>query len=108
MARIKVIGICLLGWLVSCSNSLDTLDGPKSGKASGLLCDQLEVLAAAADSSVLEMMTASGRCLKFTNPKQVTVVRTVMMPGDGKYSQVRSDQGKDRKLWIKTSSIKPD
>lgn len=109
MARNKMMGICLLGLLAGCSDSLHTLDGPKSGKASGVLCDELEVLTAATDSTVLEMMTASGRCFKFTNSKQVKVIRTVMMPGDGKYSQVSySDKGKDRKLWIKTSSIKAD
>ena len=100
---------CAVILQVGCdSNSLDSLEGPSSGKVSGLLCDDLEILTAAQDSTVLQMMIGSGKCVKIpsTKAKQVQVIRTVMMPGNGKYSQVEvNNESGTKKMWIKTASI---
>lgn len=93
--------------LIACNdNSLNSLKGPKSGKVSGLLCNKLEILTAAREQpSVQGALIAKGHCMKVRSAKKVKVVRTVMMPADGKYSQILWPED-DKKYWVRTAEIR--
>ncbi|MDH5435346.1 MAG: hypothetical protein OEX83_01185 [Gammaproteobacteria bacterium] len=93
--------------LTSCdSNSLNSLQGPKSGKVSGLLCSKLEILTAARENPVIRnQLVSKGHCIDARNAMKVKVVRTVMMPSDGKYSQILWPKD-DRKYWVRTEEMK--
>ena len=93
--------------LVACNdNSLNSLKGPKSGKVSGLLCSKLEILTAAREKPAIQSaLVAKGHCMDVRYAKKVKVVRTVMMPADGKYSQILWPKD-DKKYWIRTAEIR--
>jgi len=101
------LSFTLLFLLPACGDSnLDTLDGPKSGKVSGLVCYDLQILLAAREQDVVRTaMVENGKCKNVRYAKQVKVERTVMMPTDGKYSQILWLQG-DEKYWVRTDRIK--
>ncbi|MBQ76196.1 MAG: hypothetical protein CMQ20_14415 [Gammaproteobacteria bacterium] len=93
----------------ACGGSLDSLEGPKSGKVSGLVCNDLQLLLAAAEPAVQYALIEQGKCIKIRSyaAKQVDIVRTVMMPGDQKYSQFELKEGAgQQKMWIPTARIK--
>lgn len=94
--------------LPGCGGSLDTLDGPLSGSVAGLVCIDVSTLEAAAEvPAVADSLVAAGKCLQLRSPAKVDFLRTVMMPGDGKYSQFEYHQGsKTVKLWISTAKVK--
>src|SRR5688572_27600287 len=81
----------LLVWLfaaAACSKSLDSIDGPETGTVAGLVCDDLAILGAAVEMPAIQgKLVQEGKCLNIRNRVKVEFVRTVMMPGDGKYSQ---------------------
>lgn len=93
--------------LTACSdNSLNSLKGPKSGKVSGLMCTKLEILTAAREQpSVQGALISKGHCLNERYAKKVKVIRTVMMPADGKYSQILWPKD-DKKYWVRTEEIR--
>ncbi len=93
--------------LTSCSdNSLNSLKGPKSGKVSGLLCNKLEILTAAREKTVIrDALIAKGHCINERYAKKVKVIRTVMMPADGKYSQILWPKD-GKKYWVRTAEIR--
>src|SRR5688572_19665633 len=101
----------LLAWLfaaVACGGSLDSIDGPEAGSVAGLVCDDLAILSAAVEMPAIQgKLVQEGKCLNIRNRVKVEFVRTVMMPGDGKYSQFEySSKEKTLKLWIKTSNVR--
>lgn len=93
--------------LASCdTNSLNSLQGPKSGKVSGLLCEKLEILTAARETPVIRnQLIAKGHCIDARNAMKVKVIRTVMMPADGKYSQILWPKD-EKKYWVRTEEMK--
>jgi len=104
---LKLLGLSLVVLLSACDdNNLDSLKGPKSGKVSGLMCNDLEILLAARETEIVRSaMLENGKCKNVRYAKQVQVSRTVMMPTDGKYSQILWPKG-DEKYWIRTDRIK--
>ncbi|MFQ5470815.1 MAG: hypothetical protein ACE5EH_10990 [Gammaproteobacteria bacterium] len=95
--------------LAGCGHSLDSLDGPDSGKVSGIICESLELLAASKDASVHKVLIDQGGCVKINSSDEQTVkvIKTTMLPGDQKYSQIEyKGEESDRKMWIATSKIK--
>jgi len=103
---IKTGLIFLITSLAGCGHSLDSLDGPETGKASGLICESLEMLAAAKDISVQELFVKQGGCIKIAShqKKTVKVIKTVMMPGDQKYSQIEYLHNNTvRNMWMPTA-----
>lgn len=100
--------LCIAISGVACSDNLNSLDGPSSGTVSGLVCNDLPSLTAVFEFPIIrDTYISEGKCLRLPRRKGVKVVRTVMMPGDGKYSQFETKvSGKTKKLWIKTSSIR--
>lgn len=94
--------------LVACDGSLDTQDGPTVGTVSGVVCQDVSTLSAVAEvPQAQSAFIQEGKCLALRAPAKVNFVRTVTMPGDGKYSQFEyEDKGKSRKLWIKTSLVR--
>ncbi|MBQ61650.1 MAG: hypothetical protein CMQ19_06190 [Gammaproteobacteria bacterium] len=104
MAVGLVLAIC-----AGCGGSLDSLDGPKLGRVSGLVCNDLQLLLAAAEPAVKAALIQEGKCIKIQSyaAKQVDVVRTVMMPGDQTYSQFELKDGRGQpKMWIPAVRIK--
>jgi|GEM_PF-6505282 len=103
------IGIILLLCcsIVACGRSLDSLEGPEQGQVSGLMCNKLPTLTAALEMPVSQSaLISEGHCIHLPYSVQVNVLRTIMMPGDGKYSQFTIKvQGKDTEMWIQTSKI---
>jgi len=103
---IKLAGLSLVLIVSACDSNLNTLDGPKSGKVSGLMCTDLETMLAAREHDVVRTaMLDKGKCRDERNAMQVTVESTVMMPTDGKYSKIIWP--KDGKAyWVRTEAIK--
>jgi hypothetical protein len=99
--------VLLAAILVACGGSLDTQDGPTSGTVSGVVCQDVSTLSAVA--TVPESQAAfirEGKCVNLRGAR-VNFVRTVTMPGEGKYSQFEyADKGTSRKLWIKTALVR--
>lgn len=104
--------LCLLFLLIltcaACNKSLNTLDGPSTGTVSGLVCSSLPLLSAALESPISRSaLVSQGQCMDLNRPEKAEVIRTVMMPADGKYSQFTIKvSGKIQKLWIQTSKIR--
>jgi hypothetical protein len=100
----------LLVWLFAAAacSKLDSIDGPEAGSVAGLVCDDLAVLSAAVEVPAIQSkLVQEGKCLNIRNRVKVEFVRTVMMPGDGKYSQFEyAAKEKTLKLWIKTSNVR--
>lgn len=101
------VPLLLATTLMACGGSLDTQDGPTTGTVSGVVCQDVSTLGAVA--MVPETRSAfirEGKCVNLRAAK-VNFVRTVTMPGDGKYSQFEyEDKGKTRKLWIRTALVR--
>jgi len=91
-----------------CSKSLDSVDGPEVGMVFGLVCNDLAVLTAAVEVPAIQnTLVKDGKCLNLRTRAKVSFLRTVMMPGDGKYSQFEyTAEGKALKLWIRTSNVR--
>ena len=107
--KIKVsLLLCIALTGVSCGRNLNSLDGPSSGTVSGLVCSDLPSLTAVNEfPTIRDTFINDGKCLRLRRQSGVKVIRTVMMPGDGKYSQFEAIvSGNTKKLWIKTSSIR--
>ena len=104
--RIALI-LMLFCSIASCNRSLDSLEGPKQGRVSGLICNKLPTLAAALEMPVSQSaLISEGHCTRLAYSEEVKVIRTIMMPGDGKYSQFTiSLQGRNITMWIRTSEI---
>jgi len=104
--RIAIILLLCCG-IVSCNRSLDSLDGPRQGRVSGLLCNDLPTLTAALEMPISQpALIDQGHCIRLPYSEEVDVIRTIMMPADGKYSQFTiTVQGKKSEMWIKTSEI---
>jgi hypothetical protein len=108
--KVGMRGVALV-WLfavAACSKSLDSIDGPEAGSVAGLVCDDLAVLSAAVEMPAIQgKLVQEGKCLNIRNRVKVEFVRTVMMPGDGKYSQFEyAAKEKTLKLWIRTSNVR--
>ena len=93
--------------IAACSRSLDSLEGPARGRVSGLACNKLPTLTAALEMPISQSaLIDEGHCFWLAYSEEVEVIRTIMMPGDGKYSQFTITlQGRNTTLWIKTSEI---
>jgi hypothetical protein len=93
----------------ACSRSLDSLEGPEHGQVSGLMCNKLPTLTAALEMPVSQQaLISEGHCVRLAYSEKVDVIRTIMMPGDGKYSQFHITlEGKPNTMWIRTSEINP-
>lgn len=104
----RLASACSLLWLAGCGGSLDTMDGPTTGTVTGLVCNDVATLGAATlVPATAGSLVADGKCLQIRSPARVDFLRTVMMPGDGKYSQFEYHQGnKTLKLWISTAKVK--
>ncbi len=92
----------------ACDGSLNSLGGPKKGLVSGLVCHDLPLLTAAHDPLVRRALLAEGKCIRIRSymKQEVRIIRTVMMPGDQKYSQFElADDDRVEKMWIPTSRI---
>ena len=100
--------LCIAISGVACSDSLNSMDGPKSGTVSGLVCNDLPTLAAVSEvPAIRNSLISEGKCSNLTRRAGVKVLRTVMMPGDGKYSQFETTvRGNTKKLWARTSYIR--
>jgi len=101
----------LLIWVLAaaaCSKSLDSIEGPATGTVAGLVCNDLGLLTAAVETPAIQgALVQDGKCLNIRNRVKVEFVRTVMMPGDGKYSQFEyGTKQKTQKLWIRTSNVR--
>ncbi len=95
--------------ILGCDGSLNSLEGPEEGMVSGLVCNDLPLLLAAVDPTVKRALIQDGKCLDIRSymAKKVRFVRTVMMPGDGRYSQFELEvKRKVQKMWIQTARIK--
>jgi hypothetical protein len=92
---------------VSCGQSMDSMGGPETGTVTGLVCSDLPVLKAVLEVPETErILVKDGKCLRINGNAKVAFIRTVMMPGDGKYSQFEYQQGdKTYKLWISTDKV---
>lgn len=90
----------------SCERSLDSIEGPVVGTVWGVACNDLATLNALVDVPAMESsFIKAGTCQHLQGDK-VKVVRTVQMPGSGKYSQLElAAQGTTRKLWVATSKL---
>jgi len=104
---LKLLSLSLVVLLSACEeNNLDTLKGPKSGKVSGLMCNDLDILLAARDTEIVRnAMLENGKCKSVRYAKEVQVSRTIMMPTDGKYSQIQWPTD-NKKYWVRTDKIK--
>ncbi len=105
------IGILLLLCcaISACGRSLNSLEGPDQGWVSGLICKQLPTLTAALEMPTSQSaLIGAGHCVRLAYGQQVAVLRTIMMPGDGKYSQFTiALDGEEATMWIKTSELRP-
>ena len=104
----QIIIFLLFILLMACDggNSLNSLNGPKTGKVSGLMCDKIENIAAAREKDIFrEALISKGHCMERSSWVKVEVVRTVMMPADGKYSQIIWPKD-DKKYWVRTEEIR--
>lgn len=108
MKRRGFFALCVAILGVACGDNLASLNGPTSGTVSGLVCSDLPSLTAAIEFPIVEnTFISEGKCLKLSRRKGVKVLRTVMLPGDGKYSQFEIVLGGNTtKLWIRTKSIR--
>lgn len=80
--RCLVLYIAISG--VACSDQLNSLDGPKSGTVSGLVCNELPTLTAVVEVPAIRgTFISEGKCLNLSRRVGVKVLRTVMVPGDG-------------------------
>ncbi|MFP6805883.1 MAG: hypothetical protein VB957_01610 [Pseudomonadales bacterium] len=106
----KIIALLLsLTGLSACGGSLNSLADPERGMVSGLVCNDLPLLLAATEPAIERALIQEGKCIKIRNymPREVEFVRTVMMPGDGKYSQFELEtEHKTQKMWIQTVRAK--
>lgn len=100
--------LCIALSGVACSDNLNSLDGPSTGTVSGLVCGDLPSLAAVYEFPIIrDTYISEGKCLRLSRRAGVKVIRTIMMPGDGKYSQFEADvSGNTKKLWIRTRDIR--
>jgi hypothetical protein len=100
--------LCLVLVGVACSKSLNSLEGPETGLVSGFVCKDMPVLSAAVEVPAMQSTFISeGKCVNLRSSVSVKFVRTVMMPGDGKYSQFEyAADGKNLKLWISTAKVR--
>ncbi len=87
---------------------MNSIEGPEAGTVAGLVCDDLAILSAAVEMPAIQgSLVQEGKCLNLRGRVKVEFLRTVMMPGDGKYSQFEySAKEKTLKLWIKTSNVR--
>jgi hypothetical protein len=93
---------------VSCGQSMDSMGGPETGTVTGLVCSDLPVLKAVLEvPETAGVLIKDGKCLRINGNAKVAFIRTVMMPGDGKYSQFEYQQDKKTyKLWISTDDVR--
>ena len=108
MKKRHILILCIAITGVACSDNLNSLDGPKTGTVSGLVCNDLPTLTAVFEfPAISNAYISEGKCLRLPRRVGVKVLRTIMMPGDGKYSQFETIvSGHTQRLWIKTSDIK--
>lgn len=100
--------LIMLLCISACGDSLNSQKGPKSGLVTGVVCIDLPTLAAAMEMPAVQgTLVSEGKCLKLDRSEQVKVLRTVMMPGDGKYSQFElASKGSMKKMWISTAKLR--
>ena len=106
-AKLAVVLVFVLATF-ACSKSLDSVDGPEVGNVSGLVCSDLPTLSAAVEMpAIKDTLVKEGKCRNLRTRVKVNFLRTVMMPGDGKYSQFEyKPEEKNLTLWIKTSNVR--
>ena len=100
--------ILLVSSMAGCGGDLNSLAAPEEGMVSGLVCSDLPLLLAATDPTVKQALIQDGKCVKIRSymAQKVKFVRTVMMPGDGKYSQFELEvKNKIQKMWIPTIRV---
>ena len=100
--------VAMLVVMAGCGESLESHHGPATGLVSGVVCDDLTTLTAVNEMpSVGKTLIQEGKCLNPRNAEKVNFIRTVVMPGDGEYSQFEY-QARDKlhKLWIRTEKVK--
>lgn len=106
-AKHGLLLLCVFA-VAACSKALDSIEGPSTGTVAGLVCNDLGLLTAAVATPAIQgALVQDGKCVNIRNRVKVEFVRTVMMPGDGKYSQFEySAKQKTQKLWIRTSNVR--
>ena len=94
--------------LASCGDSLNSLAGPETGQVYGLVCTDVASLSAAVEQPASQaVLVSEGDCTILRTPANVKILKTVMMPGSGKYSQFEYGvQGKTKRLWISTARVR--
>ena len=105
----NTIAVILVMSCAACSKSLNSVEGPQAGKVYGMACVDLASLAAATEMPAIQsQLVKEGKCFSIGSSLQVHVLKTVMMPGDGKYSQFEyPDGGRHHTLWIATDKVVP-
>lgn len=105
MSRLLATAV-VLSMIASCERSLDSVEGPVAGTVWGVACIDLATLNALRDVPEMEgKFIKNGSCQSLHGDK-VKVLRTVHMPGTGKYSQLElADQSSVRKLWVASSKL---
>lgn len=100
--------LVMLATVAGCGGSLNSMDGPESGMVYGLVCTEVASLTAATEIPASQAaLVSDGECTILRTPVNVKIVKTVMMPGNGKFSQFEYPvQGKARRVWISTAKIR--
>jgi len=100
--------LVMLLCISACGDSLNSQKGPQSGLVTGVVCIDLPTLAAAIQMPAVQgTLVSEGKCLRLERSEQVKILRTVMMPGDGKYSQFElASKGSTKKMWISSARLR--
>ena len=104
----RILVLALLLAMPACSKSLQSHQGPTAGLVTGLVCDDLSSLAAVNEvPEVGAILVREGKCMNLRSAARVHFIRTVVMPGDGEYSQFELlENQRLLKLWIRTELVK--
>lgn len=91
-----------------CNKSLDNLGGPEAGQVQGMVCSDIATLQTAEEFPVTRaQLLQQGKCVELRSSALAKVIRTVEMPGKGRYSQFTLDgAAPGGKFWIRTDRIR--
>lgn len=109
-ARRLLSGLCAVPALLAlsaCERSLHSLDGPFVGLVTGLACNEIAALEAVAMlPAASRQLVREGKCVELRRPREVQVLRTVELPGQGRYAQFELvENAGTRTLWTIATSI---
>lgn len=93
--------------LSGCNKSLDNLGGPEAGQVQGLVCNDIATLQAVEEVPATKAhLVQQGMCVDLRSPTLARVIRTVEMPGRGRYSQFTLGAAPGDTYWIRTDRIR--